>query len=46
VKDGTLTAYPSKIDRRKKLIRRDELEALRLPDEPIDASKKATRLAA
>ncbi len=46
VKDGTLTAYPSKIDRRKKLIRRDEVEALLRPDEPINASKKVTRLAA
>jgi excisionase family DNA binding protein len=46
VKDGRLTAYPSRIDRRKKMIRRSELEALRFPEIPEGDAKKVTRLAA
>jgi excisionase family DNA binding protein len=46
VKDGRLTAYPSQIDRRKKLIRRSDIEALRFPDMSDGDAKKVTRLAA
>ncbi len=42
VRDGELVAYQSRTDRRKKLVRRSDLEALRQP-EPIqqDNAKKA-----
>jgi excisionase family DNA binding protein len=43
VKDGRLTAYPSQVDRRKKLVRRSAVEALLRPK--LDA-KKARPLAA
>jgi excisionase family DNA binding protein len=48
VKDGRLPAFPSKIDRRKKLIRRADIEALRRPDVPTadGGAKKAMPLAA
>ena len=43
VREGELTAYQSRTDRRKKLVRRSDLESLRQP-EPIqreDAKKDA-----
>ena len=39
-KDGRLPAFRSEIDRRKKLIRRSDLEALRSP-KPVDITNRA-----
>ena len=42
VRDGELTAYQSPVDRRQKLIRRSDLEALRRPAPiPAEPAKKA-----
>ncbi|MDP9358506.1 MAG: helix-turn-helix domain-containing protein [Chloroflexota bacterium] len=38
VRDGELAAYQSRTDRRKKLVRRSDLEALRQP-EPITTER-------
>lgn len=40
VKDGKLTAYQSEIDRREKLVRRADLEALSRP-KPLPTLEKA-----
>lgn len=41
VKDGKLTAYQSEVDRREKLVRRKDLEALRRPKPLPVSSEKA-----
>ena len=42
VRDGELTAYQSSVDRRQKLVRRADLEALRRPEPiPPESAKKA-----
>ena len=41
VKDGRLVAYESQTDRRKKLIRRSDLDSLMRPGQPLDEAKKA-----
>ncbi len=42
VKDGKLTAYQSDIDRRQKLIRRDDLERIKRPKPlVVEEAKKA-----
>lgn len=44
VKRGELAAYQSATDRRKKLVRRSDLDALRAPKPIIDEDKKSRRL--